>query len=281
MSRSLLPKRRQTPRSQPERAARTPADPLDAATRASAIRPPPDTQPTLSPARAAGERAMLNTAYRSGGEIVGRFASLLLFAQAGRSLGQTGLGAFVFALVFTGIVMIPINLGLDRYTLARDRHRALHGPRPVLQRARAQARNRRAPVRLELPGTPLHGGQQRGADDIVGAGSRCLLRFGRAHAARGVRGPRAQRTAGGGRHDQPGAVGGARDHRLALGLWRGVGGRRLLDRVGDRGCHRLRIDATHDRHAGRQATPSRMAGTGHTQPPVLRPGPLHDAAGNP
>jgi O-antigen/teichoic acid export membrane protein len=78
---------------------------------------PPGAQPTPSPARVAGERAIMNTVYRSGGEIVGRFASLLLFAQAGRSLGENGLGAFVFALVFTGIVMIPTNLGLDRYTL--------------------------------------------------------------------------------------------------------------------------------------------------------------------
>ena len=59
----------------------------------------------------------MNTTYRAVGEITGRFASLLLFAQAGRSLGQNGLGAFVFAVVFSGLVMIPVNLGLDRYTL--------------------------------------------------------------------------------------------------------------------------------------------------------------------
>jgi O-antigen/teichoic acid export membrane protein len=92
-------------------------DALDAATYAGSIDSPPQAQPTLSPARAAGERAIMNTAYRTVGEITGRFASLLLFAQAGRSLGQSGLGAFVFAVVFTGIVMIPVNLGLDRYTL--------------------------------------------------------------------------------------------------------------------------------------------------------------------
>src|SRR5207248_11130673 len=64
-----------------------------------------------------GERAVMNTTYRAVGEVTGRLASLLLFAQAGRSLGEHGLGAFVFAVVFTGIVMIPVNLGLDRYTL--------------------------------------------------------------------------------------------------------------------------------------------------------------------
>jgi O-antigen/teichoic acid export membrane protein len=71
----------------------------------------------------------LNTAYRSGGEIVGRAASLLLFAYAGRQLGQHGLGAFVFAIAFTGFVMIPVDLGLDRYILrviARERSTA-HG----------------------------------------------------------------------------------------------------------------------------------------------------------
>jgi O-antigen/teichoic acid export membrane protein len=85
--------------------------------------------PGLSPARAAGERAILNTAYRSGGEIVGRFASLLLFAYAGRKLGQSGLGAFVFGIAFTGFVMIGVDLGLDRYTLraiAKERSSAHH-----------------------------------------------------------------------------------------------------------------------------------------------------------
>ncbi len=61
----------------------------------------------------------MNTVYRSGGEIVGRFSSLLLFAVAGRRLGESGLGAFVFAVAFTGLLMVPIGLGLDRYTLRK------------------------------------------------------------------------------------------------------------------------------------------------------------------
>jgi len=71
----------------------------------------------------------MNTAYRSGGEIAGRFASLLLFAVAGHTLGKSGLGAFVFGLAFTGFVMIPVGLGLDRYilrTIAADRSSAHH-----------------------------------------------------------------------------------------------------------------------------------------------------------
>lgn len=63
------------------------------------------------------ERAIVNTLYRSGGEIVGRFASLLLFAVAGHILGQSGLGAFVFAVAFLGLVSVLVDLGLDRYML--------------------------------------------------------------------------------------------------------------------------------------------------------------------
>lgn len=60
---------------------------------------------------------MMNTIYLSAGQVLGRFASLLLFAVAGRHLGQNGLGAFVFAIAFTGLVMLPVGLGLDRYSL--------------------------------------------------------------------------------------------------------------------------------------------------------------------
>jgi O-antigen/teichoic acid export membrane protein len=73
---------------------------------------------------AVGERAILNTLYRSGSEIIGRFASLLLFVVAGRKLGQNGLGAFVVAVAYLGFVMVAVDLGLDRYILrimARDR----------------------------------------------------------------------------------------------------------------------------------------------------------------
>jgi O-antigen/teichoic acid export membrane protein len=87
-----------------------------------------DSQPfagsTLSSVRGAGERAIMNTVYRSSGEIVGRFSSLLLFAVAGRRLGENGLGAFVFGIAFAGFVQFLGALGLDRYTLraiARER----------------------------------------------------------------------------------------------------------------------------------------------------------------
>jgi O-antigen/teichoic acid export membrane protein len=79
--------------------------------------PPGPGAQTGSGALAAGERAIVNTLYRSGGEIVGRLASLLLFAEAGRTLGPNGLGAFVFAVAYLGFVMVGVDIGLDRYLL--------------------------------------------------------------------------------------------------------------------------------------------------------------------
>jgi len=67
--------------------------------------------------REVGERAIANTLYRSAGEVVGRLASLALFAEVGRHLGENGLGAFVFAVAFLGFVMVAVDLGLDRYML--------------------------------------------------------------------------------------------------------------------------------------------------------------------
>jgi O-antigen/teichoic acid export membrane protein len=79
--------------------------------------------------RASGERALLNTFYRTAGEGLGRLASLALFAVAGHKLGASGLGDFVFAVAFIGFVMLPMELGLDRYLLrvvAQERQSAAH-----------------------------------------------------------------------------------------------------------------------------------------------------------
>jgi O-antigen/teichoic acid export membrane protein len=88
------------------------------------------TPPRASPGiRAAGERAVTNTLYRSVGAFVGRLASLALFAEMARKLGQSGLGAFVFAIAYLGFVMVAVDLGLDRYMLravVRDRRGASH-----------------------------------------------------------------------------------------------------------------------------------------------------------
>jgi O-antigen/teichoic acid export membrane protein len=79
---------------------------------------------SLSPAERAGERAALNTVARAVGEIVGKLASLVLFAALARAVGEAELGAYVFAFAWAQIATIPIGLGFDRYVLrrfARDR----------------------------------------------------------------------------------------------------------------------------------------------------------------
>ena len=117
MSEPLSRQRNRQPDADPKRSDRAPDDTSDIASDPAVSKPPPSAEPASSPAHAAGERAIMNTVYRSGGEIVGRFASLLLFVAAGRSLGESGLGAFVFAVAFTGFVMELAGLGLDRYIL--------------------------------------------------------------------------------------------------------------------------------------------------------------------
>ncbi|HEV3093270.1 MAG TPA: flippase [Solirubrobacteraceae bacterium] len=80
-------------------------------------------------AEAVSERAIANTAYRGVGEIVGRLASLAMFALVARKLGESGLGAFVFGIAYLGFVMVAVDLGLDRYILrviARERSSAHH-----------------------------------------------------------------------------------------------------------------------------------------------------------
>lgn len=70
-------------------------------------------------AHAAGRRAARNTAFRAAGEVLGKLASLALFAVLGRSIGQSGLGVFVFALAVLQIAMVPVDLGYDRYLVRR------------------------------------------------------------------------------------------------------------------------------------------------------------------
>jgi O-antigen/teichoic acid export membrane protein len=76
------------------------------------------------PARSAGERALKNTAARAGGEVVGKIATFVLFAALARSTGESGFGAFVFALAYLELVLVPVGLGCDFYLVrevARDR----------------------------------------------------------------------------------------------------------------------------------------------------------------
>ncbi len=51
----------------------------------------------MSEAERTGERVAKNTLLRAIGEILGKLASLLLFAVLAREVGVSDLGAFVFA----------------------------------------------------------------------------------------------------------------------------------------------------------------------------------------
>lgn len=60
---------------------------------------------------------MKNTSVRAAGEIVGKVATFLLFAVLARAVGESDVGAFVFAFAFLQIATIPIALGCDPYML--------------------------------------------------------------------------------------------------------------------------------------------------------------------
>jgi O-antigen/teichoic acid export membrane protein len=82
---------------------------------------------TGGPAHEAGVRAVRNTVARAAGEIGGKLASLALFVVLGREVGQSGLGAFVFAFAFLLVASVPVDLGYDRYlvrAIAKDRDAA-------------------------------------------------------------------------------------------------------------------------------------------------------------
>lgn len=83
---------------------------------------PADPSSTETPAR--GRRATRNAAVQAGGELLGKLASLVLFAAMARVLRPGDVGVFVFALAFSQIAAMPISIGLDNLLLievARDR----------------------------------------------------------------------------------------------------------------------------------------------------------------
>jgi O-antigen/teichoic acid export membrane protein len=73
----------------------------------------------LSPSEATGQRAIANTLLRASGDIVGKLASLLLFAVMARELSVSDLGTYAFAFAFMQIALVPIEFGFDRYLLRR------------------------------------------------------------------------------------------------------------------------------------------------------------------
>ncbi|GAC1318372.1 MAG: hypothetical protein NVSMB25_07760 [Thermoleophilaceae bacterium] len=81
----------------------------------------------LTATQATAERAAANTIARAVGEIVGKLASLVLFAALARKVGEAELGIFVFAFAWTQVATTPAGIGFDRYLLrkvAEDRQNA-------------------------------------------------------------------------------------------------------------------------------------------------------------
>jgi O-antigen/teichoic acid export membrane protein len=68
-----------------------------------------------SAAHKAGERAAKNMVARITGEIVGKVASLVLFALLARQVGDARFGVFVFALAWAEVAMTPVGLGIDQF----------------------------------------------------------------------------------------------------------------------------------------------------------------------
>ncbi len=83
-------------------------------------------EPGQDAADGAGVRAFVNTAVRAGAEIVGKLATLALYAGIARATGADGLGTFVLAAAMAELGLIVVDLGLDQYMtreVARDRPR--------------------------------------------------------------------------------------------------------------------------------------------------------------
>jgi O-antigen/teichoic acid export membrane protein len=82
-----------------------------------------DSVQPLAETRPPARRVARNTVLRATSEIVGKLASVVLFAWIARSLGEATLGEFVFALAVSQIVWSVAGFGLDRMALrdiARD-----------------------------------------------------------------------------------------------------------------------------------------------------------------
>jgi len=73
--------------------------------------------PDPGDSRPAATRVARNTALRASAEVVGKLASVVLFAFIARKLGASTLGDFVFALAVVQIVWAVAGFGLDRMAL--------------------------------------------------------------------------------------------------------------------------------------------------------------------
>jgi O-antigen/teichoic acid export membrane protein len=77
--------------------------------------PPPREPPSAS--EEAGARAAKNTLARASAEVIGKVATFAVFAVLARSVSESAVGAFVFALAFLQIAMYLVGLGCDSYML--------------------------------------------------------------------------------------------------------------------------------------------------------------------
>jgi O-antigen/teichoic acid export membrane protein len=66
------------------------------------------------PAHAIGTRAASNTAWRASGELLGKLATLVVYAVLAREGGETEVGVLVLALAVCQIATMPVDVGIDR-----------------------------------------------------------------------------------------------------------------------------------------------------------------------
>jgi O-antigen/teichoic acid export membrane protein len=77
-----------------------------------------------TPVERAGRRALMNTAARATGDLLGRLSSLILLVVLTRSVEPADVGVYVFAVAFGMLISEPVTLGFDPYLVrevARDR----------------------------------------------------------------------------------------------------------------------------------------------------------------
>lgn len=66
------------------------------------------------PAHEIGTRAASNTAWRASGELLGKLATLAVYAVLAREGGETEVGVLVLALAICQIATMPVDVGIDR-----------------------------------------------------------------------------------------------------------------------------------------------------------------------
>lgn len=85
---------------------------------------PSEREPT---AASVGSRLVArNALFRTGGEVVAKLAAVAFYVAVARELGESGFGDFMFALSFTGVLILSAGLGTEELLareVSRDRER--------------------------------------------------------------------------------------------------------------------------------------------------------------